>query len=145
MNGHSYTPSMIFVVTSVWGSSLIALLVLSWRKSHTVLELSLMVVMCAWLFDIALAAVLNAGRFDLGFYAGRLYGLLAATFVLVVLLVENGGLHARLALAHTGNQRSLERHAERLKMLAAIDRAVLAGQPADAIAASVIQPLRALL
>ena len=38
--------------------------------------------MSAWVFDIALAAVLNAGRFDLGFYAGRIYGLLAASFVL---------------------------------------------------------------
>jgi len=145
MNGNSYTPSMIFVVTSVWGSSLLALLILSWRKSHTVLDLWLMVVMCAWIFDIALAAVLNGGRYDLGFYAGRIYGLLAATFVLVVLLVENGALQARLALALAHNQRSLERHAERLKILAAIDRAVLAGQPADAIAASVIAPLRALL
>ncbi len=27
-----------------------------------------MVVMCAWLFDIALSAMLNAARFDLGFY-----------------------------------------------------------------------------
>jgi signal transduction histidine kinase/CheY-like chemotaxis protein len=55
-----------------------------------------MVVMCAWVFDIALAAVLNAGRFDLGFYAGRIYGLLAASFVLMVLLLENGKLYARL-------------------------------------------------
>src|SRR5919197_1159349 len=44
----------------------------------------------------ALAAVLNHGRFDLGFYAGRVYGLLAASFVLVVMLVENGKLYARV-------------------------------------------------
>ena len=31
----------------------------------------------------ALSAMLNAGRFDLGFYAGRLYGLMAATLVLL--------------------------------------------------------------
>jgi signal transduction histidine kinase/ActR/RegA family two-component response regulator len=66
-----------------------------------VLDLWLMVVMCAWLFDIALAAVLNAGRFDLGFYAGRIYGLLAASFVLMVLLIENGRLYARLVGANT--------------------------------------------
>lgn len=64
------------------------------------LDLWLMVVMCTWLFDIALSAALNAGRFDLGFYAGRLYGLLAASFVLAVLLLENGLLHARLSTAH---------------------------------------------
>ena len=73
------------------------------------LDLWLMVVMCAWLFDIALAAVLNHGRFDLGFYAGRIYGLLAASFVLVVLLLENGVLHARLAAAHAGERRERER------------------------------------
>jgi signal transduction histidine kinase/ActR/RegA family two-component response regulator len=56
-----------------------------------------MVVLCAWLFDIALAAVLNHGRFDLGFYAGRIYGLLAASFVLTVLLLEHTRLYARLA------------------------------------------------
>ncbi len=38
-----------------------------------------MVAMCAWLFDIALSAIVNVARFDLGFYAGRLYGLCAAT------------------------------------------------------------------
>ncbi|HSI56346.1 MAG TPA: response regulator, partial [Ideonella sp.] len=50
--------------------------------------------------DVALSAMLNAGRFDLGFYAGRAYGLLAASFVLMVLLLENGRLHARLVDVH---------------------------------------------
>ena len=67
------------------------------RTPHTMIDLWLMVVMCAWIFDIALSAVFNAGRFDLGFYAGRVYGLLAATFVLLVLLVGTARLYARLA------------------------------------------------
>jgi light-regulated signal transduction histidine kinase (bacteriophytochrome) len=75
------------------------------RRPHSVLDLWLMVVMCAWLFDIALAAVLNAGRFDLGFYAGRIYGLLAASFVLIVLLLENSVLYARLVEAHESERR----------------------------------------
>jgi light-regulated signal transduction histidine kinase (bacteriophytochrome) len=70
-----------------------------------VLDLWLMVVMCAWIFDIALSAVLNAGRFDLGFYAGRIYGLLAASFVLIVLLLENSVLYARLVEAHENERR----------------------------------------
>lgn len=90
MQGNHYTPAMVIVVSSVWGLSLLALIVLWRRRPHSVLDLWLMVVMCAWLSDIALAAVLNHGRFDLGFYAGRIYGLLAASFVLVVLLLENG-------------------------------------------------------
>ena len=79
------TPSLIFVVTSVWMLSVAALVALWQRKPRTVLDLWLMVVMCAWFFDVALSAVLNAGRFDLGFYAGRIYGLLAASFVLIML------------------------------------------------------------
>ena len=145
MQGNRYTPAMILVASSVWLVSLAALFVLWQQRARTVLDLWLMVVLCAWLFDVGLAAVFNAGRFDVGFYAGRLYGLLAATFVLGVLLLENGALHAQLALEHRRDQRSLQRHAERLRILAAIDQAVIAEQPADAIAAAVIQPLRELL
>jgi signal transduction histidine kinase len=111
MRGHGYTPAMSVVVSSTWGLSLVALLVLWRRRPHTVLDLWLMVVMSAWLFDIALAAVLNGGRFDLGFYAGRLYGLLASSFVLVVLLIENGRLYAqirRLYLEREERNRALE-------------------------------------
>jgi signal transduction histidine kinase/ActR/RegA family two-component response regulator len=96
MHGNTYTAAMRVVVSTTWVLSLVALAVLWLRKPHAVLDLWLIVVMCAWLFDIALAAVLNGGRFDLGFYAGRIYGLLAASFVLVVLLIENGRLYAQI-------------------------------------------------
>jgi light-regulated signal transduction histidine kinase (bacteriophytochrome) len=65
-----------------------------------VLDVWLMVVMAAWLFDIGLSCVFNAGRFDLGFYVGRGFGFLAATFVLAVLLLENAILYSRLAESH---------------------------------------------
>jgi signal transduction histidine kinase len=105
MRGNQYTPSMITVVSSVWVASLVALAVLWRRRPHSVLDLWLMVVMCAWIFDIALSAVLNAGRFDLGFYAGRIYGLLAASFVLIVLLLENSVLYAQLVETHESERR----------------------------------------
>jgi PAS domain S-box-containing protein len=97
MQGNRYTPVMIAVVFLVWGMSLVALLVLWFARPHSVLDLWLMVVMGAWLADIALAAVLNGGRFDLGFYAGRIFGLSAASFVLVVLLLDTGALYTELA------------------------------------------------
>jgi len=97
MRGNQYTPAMLTVVTATWALSLVALAAVWRRRPHSVLDLWLMVVLCAWLFDIALAAVLNHGRFDLGFYAGRIYGLLAASFVLTVLLLEHTRLYARLA------------------------------------------------
>jgi signal transduction histidine kinase len=100
MQGSHYTTAMSIVVSSVWAASLVALIVLWRKRPHTVLDVWLMVVMCAWLFDIALSAVFNAGRFDLGFYAGRIYGLLAASFVLLVLLIENGMLYGRLVGEH---------------------------------------------
>jgi signal transduction histidine kinase len=138
MQGSRYTATMMAVVSTVWGLSAVALVALWLRRPHSILDLWLMVVMCAWIFDIALSAVLNAGRFDLGFYVGRIYGLLAASFVLVVLLLENNALYLRLARAHA-------RHRERLRILHEIDRAVVAEQPPEAISAAVIQPLRELL
>jgi PAS domain S-box-containing protein len=99
MAGNGYKPFLVLVVLTVWIVALIALVAL-WRiKRHTVLDAWLMVVMCAWLFDVALSAGLNGERFDLGFYAGRIYGLLAASFVLAVLLLETNWLHDRLVLA----------------------------------------------
>ena len=138
MQGNRYTPAMVAVVSTVWGLSAAALLVLWRRRPHSVLDLWLMVVLCAWIFDIALSAVFNAGRYDLGFYAGRLYGLLAATFVLVVLLLENTALYATLARADA-------RHVERLRILHEIDRAVAAERTIESIAGAAIEPLRELL
>jgi len=149
MDGQHYTPAMLGVVSGVWVLSLIALACLWWRRQWSILDLWLMVVMCAWLFDIALSAVLNAGRFDLGFYAGRIYGLLAASFVLMGLLLENGMLHARLAQEHQRERErsaeALARHEERLRVLHEIDRAILAVKPAQSIAEAAIQPLRRML
>ncbi|SFO68216.1 PAS domain S-box-containing protein [Bradyrhizobium sp. Ghvi] len=89
-----YTTTMIAVVAFVWSLSFAALVTLWLRKPHTVIDIWLMVTMCAWLFDIALSAIVNVVRYDLGFYAGRLYGLCAASFVLAVLLIENVRLQA---------------------------------------------------
>lgn len=92
-----YTTTMIAVVSFVWSLSFAALVTLWFRKPHTVIDVWLMVTMCAWLFDIALSAIVNVARYDLGFYAGRLYGLLASSFVLGVLLAENVRLQANMA------------------------------------------------
>jgi PAS domain S-box-containing protein len=90
-----YTATMIGVVSAVWCLSLAALITLWFRRPHSVMDIWLMVVLCSWLFDIALSAILNVARFDLGFYVGRIYGFCAATFVLAVLLFETGVLQAR--------------------------------------------------
>jgi diguanylate cyclase (GGDEF)-like protein len=97
MKGSLFFSPLIGIVQGFWMLSFLALGVLWWRRPHTVLDLWLMVVMCGWVFDIGLGAVFNTGRFDLGFYAGRIYALSAASFLLIVLLIENGKHYARLA------------------------------------------------
>ncbi|OQW57379.1 MAG: hybrid sensor histidine kinase/response regulator [Proteobacteria bacterium SG_bin9] len=118
-----YTPAMIGVVSSVWLLSVAALVALWRRKPRSTLDVWLMVTMCAWLFDIALSAVLNAARFDLGFYAGRIYGLCAATFVLIILLVQTGALQTQLSrlLESIRQQAEVERehHRERERLFSA--------------------------
>lgn len=96
LNGNYTTTLGRVVLSIIWSLSLIALIVLWRRRPRTVLDMWLIGVMCVWLFDIALAAILNGGRYDLGWYAGRIYGLLAASFLLVLLLLENGRQYARL-------------------------------------------------
>jgi len=100
MAGNLDAPAKVVLATAVWALSLVALAILWRQRPHSVLDVWLMVVLCVWIFDSALAAVLNHGRYDLGWYAGRIYGLLAGSFVLLVLLLENGKLYARLADSH---------------------------------------------
>ena len=100
MQGDRDAPAKLVVATASWLLSLIAG-VLLWRKRpRSVLDLWLIVTMCAWIFDIALASVLNGGRYDIGWYGGRIYGLLAANLVLIIMLLENGRLYASLAQSH---------------------------------------------
>lgn len=113
--GHDLLPELLsrnryiagygYVSTTVSLLPMIAIAVLWGRRPHTVLDVWLLVVMCAWVLEIALGAVLNGGRYDLGFYAGRIYGLLAASFVLMVLLFEHSILYAGLLEARASERR----------------------------------------
>ena len=108
---------MAYVSAVVWVLSPAALVVLWRRRPHSVLDVWLMVVLCAWLFDVALSAVLNAHRFDLGFYAGRIYGFLAAAFVLMMMQIETAKMYARLARLLTSEQQVRRREAEQRRRI----------------------------
>ena len=96
INGDGYTTAMMAVSVPVWLLSLVALAILGSRPPYSILDLWLMVVLCAWVFGIALSTIINMGRFDIGFYAGRLYSLFAASVVPIVFLVEAARLYGRL-------------------------------------------------
>ena len=136
MAGHQYTSAMLGTVFSVWLFSLVALAALWRRRPHSVLDLWLMVVLCAWLLDIALSGMLNAGRYDLGFYAGRIYGLLACGAVLMELLLENGTLYARLVQAHDSERR------KSVDLQAARDQAQAANEAKSLFLASMSHEIR---
>jgi PAS domain S-box-containing protein len=89
VNNH-FTPAMKSVIACIWLLSVLALALLWRRRPRTTLDVWLMVVMCAWIFDIGLSGLFDAARFDLGWYAGRIYGLAAAGSLLVVLLLQSG-------------------------------------------------------
>lgn len=99
MRGSQEAGAIFWVVSVVWALNFIALAALIVRRNRTLLDLWMIVVLCAWIFDIALSAVFNHARFDLGFYAGRIYGLTASSFVLVALTFDNIKLYARVVQA----------------------------------------------
>ena len=102
--GH-YGVALSISTSVIWILSLVGVAVLWRTRPHSVLDLWLSVSLVAWSFDVALSAMLNAERYDLGFYAGRVYGLLAGSAVLMELLLENGALYARLVRVHHNDRR----------------------------------------
>jgi signal transduction histidine kinase len=101
-------------------------LALLWIRRRSVLDLWLMVVCCAWLLETATATLFVGARYELGWYAGRSFGIAATFVVLLVLLFETLVLYANLARSIV-RQRN-ERHARQIAM--------------DAMAASIAHEIR---
>ena len=120
LSGGHFTYVLTSAISTELVLSLAALVVLWWRRPHSVLDVWLMVVMCAWLFDIALSGIFSGARFDLGFYVGRIYGLCAASFVLAVLLIDNLALQAEMSrllrIVRRDAASDKDRHAERERL-----------------------------
>ena len=92
-----YTKVTLVIAILTWSVALAVLFVFWRRKPDSVLDLWLSVVVVLSLLAALQSSLFNTGRFDFGFYSGRLFGLAAASFVLINLLVENGRLYAKLA------------------------------------------------
>jgi len=96
LDGNRTLPLYHGIAAAVLALSLYVLYATVRKRPRTVLDVWLTVAMAAWVFEVGLSCVFNAGLFDLGFYAGRLYGLAASLFVLGALAIDNIALHARL-------------------------------------------------
>lgn len=111
--------------------SIVAIGLLGVRR-RSVLDLWLLVALVAWLLD---SILLNDAvtRFSLIWYAGRTFGLLAASFVLLIMLSEATVLYARLAVSAAAQKRDQD---SRLMTMDAV---------AASIAHEVKQPLSAIV
>ena len=79
-----------------------------WIRRSSVLGLWLMVVSFAWLLEITVSALLTTTRFGLGWYMGRVYSLITASIVLIVLLSDTTTLYAHLARSVLRQRRARE-------------------------------------
>src|SRR5207302_7688687 len=84
----------------------VALIVL-WIRRRSILDLWLMVVMCAYLIEIYLISFPVPVRY-IGWYAGRIFGLVSSSLVLFVLLYEITMLYAQLLRAVLAQRRERE-------------------------------------
>jgi signal transduction histidine kinase len=79
-----------------------------WIRQRSVLDLWLMVVMCAYLTEFCLITFPVPVRFSVGWYAARFCGFLSGSLVLFVLLYEITTLYARLLRAVHAQRRERE-------------------------------------
>jgi signal transduction histidine kinase len=143
IDGEDLLPRMLPDATNVtlWGQYLTGLLVLLgvvalvllWLRRRSVLDLWLMVVLCAYLPEVAITAFLAAPRFSLGYYVSRIFSLVTASVVLIVLLSQTTALYTRLARSILVQRREREGQAIAIDAITA------------SIAHEVKQPLTAIV
>jgi signal transduction histidine kinase len=83
-------------------------LVLLWMRRRSVLDLWLMVVVCAYAIEIYLVSFPGLARFSAGWYAGRVFGFVSSILVLFVLLGEITTLYSQLLGAVLAQRRERE-------------------------------------
>jgi signal transduction histidine kinase len=91
----------------IWLAILISaatLSVLTFRR-RSVLNQWLMVVAFVYIGELAFSGLLPSVRFSLGFYAGRVFSVITASIVLIVLLAETTRLYVLLARSNMKLQR----------------------------------------
>ena len=123
-------------------TNVLALLLL-WFRGKSVLDLWLMVAVCALIMETSMTALFITARFSVGFYATRSIPLIVSKAVLIVLLSETLILNERLASAFILQRR------ERDNRLMSVDAATASvahemSQPLGAIALNISSALHLL-
>ena len=101
----STLPHYVVGCLILWHAVALALL---WIRQHSVLDLWLMVVVCAHAIEIYMPSLSDLARFSAGWYAGRVLGLVSSILVLCVLLYEITTLYAQLLRALLAQRRERE-------------------------------------
>jgi len=78
-----------------------------WFRRHSVLDQWLMIVALSVILEVVIVVFVSPKRFDVGFYAGRLFSLLTSTTIMIVLLMETIRLYANVARSNEGKIRRL--------------------------------------
>src|SRR3954469_9064606 len=122
-----------------------AMLTLARRQRRSVLDLWLMVVMLGWLCNIVLGAFASSGRYDVGWYVGRVFDWLTSLFILLIFLSETIGLYARNTRATAVVLHERERRLNEMEaVLVHLSRVNELGQNVSSLIHEVSQPLAAI-
>jgi hypothetical protein len=103
-----FSPIRLYIGGCQIGLSVAALIVL-WVRLRSVLDLWLMVVMCAYAIEVTLTIYPVPARFSMNFYAGLAYGLVSGSLLLFALLYETTALYGQLLHANSPNGASAKR------------------------------------
>ena len=103
-----FVPGWLYVVGAPIVLLCTSALVVLWFRRRSILDLFLMVVMCAYLIEIPPHYYPAPARFSTGWYAVRVTGFISSSIVLVVLLYEITALYGGLLAAVLGQRRERE-------------------------------------
>jgi signal transduction histidine kinase len=108
LDQYGFVPEWPYVVGAPIATLCTLALVVLWFRRRSILDLFLMVVLCAYLIEIPPHYYPFPGRFSTGWYAVRVTSLLSSSIVLVVMLYEITALYGGLLDAVLRHRRERE-------------------------------------
>ena len=102
-----FSTRLLYIISCLilWNALALTLL---WKRQRSVLDLWLMVVICAYAIELYLISFPVPVRFSAGWYVGRAFGFVSSILVLCVLLHEITTLYAQLLRAVLAQRRERE-------------------------------------